>query len=120
MSYFYVFMTIALTVFGQLAIKWQILKIGAMPPELVGKIIFISKLMVNPWIASALTSAFLASIFWMAAMTKFQLSQAYPFMSLNFVITLLLSGWLLGEPISLQKIAGVFFICVGTVVAVRG
>ena len=31
MSYFYIFMTIALTVYGQIAIKWQVLKVGAMP-----------------------------------------------------------------------------------------
>ena len=53
-------------------------------------------------------------------MTKFDLSYAYPFMSLTFVIVLLLSGWLLSEPLSVPKVLGVALIVVGTVVAARG
>ncbi|WVV48790.1 EamA family transporter [Pseudomonas sp. NA13] len=56
----------------------------------------------------------------MAAMTKFDLSHAYPFMSLNFVIVLLLSGWILSEPMTFQKALGVGLIILGTVVAARG
>jgi drug/metabolite transporter (DMT)-like permease len=53
-------------------------------------------------------------------MTRFELSHAYPFMSLNFVIVLLLSGWLLSEPLTPQRLAGVALIMAGTVVAARG
>jgi len=53
-------------------------------------------------------------------MTKFDLSHAYPFMSLNFVVVLLLSGWLLSEPFTFQKAFGVGLIVLGTVVAARG
>ena len=50
-------------------------------------------------------------------MTKFDLSHAYPFMSLNFVVVLLLTGWLLSEPVTLQKTLGITLIVLGTVVA---
>lgn len=53
-------------------------------------------------------------------MTKFDLSHAYPFMSLNFVVVLLLSSWILNEPMSFQKILGVVLIGLGTLVAARG
>jgi len=43
-------------------------------------------------------------------MTKFDISHAYPFMSLNFGIVLVLRSWLLKEPITLQKLAGVSLI----------
>jgi uncharacterized membrane protein len=56
----------------------------------------------------------------MAAMTKFDLSHAYPFMSLNFVLVLVLSAWLLSEPVTLQKILGIALIVAGTMVASRG
>jgi uncharacterized membrane protein len=48
------------------------------------------------------------------------LSHAYPFMSMNFVFVLLLSGWLLNEPITFQKVFGVALIVLGTVVASSG
>ena len=53
-------------------------------------------------------------------MTKFELSHAYPFTSLNFVIVLLLSGLILGEPITQSKMTGVILIVLGTMVIARG
>ncbi len=120
MSYFYIFMTILLTVFGQITIKWQVLKVGSLPEDTTAKIIFMLHLLLNPWIISALAAAFLASFFWMAAMTKLQLSHAYPFMGLTFVLVLLASGLFFHEPISTLKVLGVALIVLGLVVASQG
>jgi multidrug transporter EmrE-like cation transporter len=120
MSYLYIVLTIALTVFGQIAIKMQVLQAGALPDTPHGKLVFLVRLLLNPWIISAFAAAFLASLSWMAAMTKFQMSYAYPFMSLNFVIVLLLGAWVFNEPLSLTRIAGVALICIGTIIAAQG
>lgn len=120
MNYLYIAITIALTVFGQIAIKMQVAQAGALPVSGGGKLAFLVSLLLNPWIIAAFAAAFLASVSWMGAMTKFQLSHAYPFMSLNFVIVLGLSAWLFHEPMSATRIAGVALICIGTVVAARG
>lgn len=120
MSYFYIFMTIALTVFGQIVIKWQVLKVGSLPESTPEKIGFLLHLLLNPWIVSALAAAFLASFFWMAAMTKLQLSHAYPFMGLTFVIILLASGFFFHEPITTLKVVGVALIVLGLAVASQG
>jgi multidrug transporter EmrE-like cation transporter len=120
MSYFYIFMTIALTVYGQIAIKWQVMKAGALPEPLPEKVAFLWQLLFNPWIISALLAAFLASVFWMAAMTKLQLSHAYPFMGLTFVIVLLASGFFFQEPITALKVVGVALIFLGLVVSSQG
>ncbi|UTY60753.1 EamA family transporter [Massilia sp. erpn] len=93
---------------------------GALPTDPAGKLEFLLRLLLNPWIISAFAAAFLASVTWMGAMTKFQLSHAYPFMSLNFVIVLLLSAWLFHEPLSMTRIIGVSLICLGTVIAAQG
>ena len=120
MSYFYIFLTIMLTVYGQIAIKMQVLQAGALPADHQEKLQFLIRLLLNPWIISAFAAAFLASIAWMGAMTKFQLSHAYPFMSLNFVIVLALSAWLFHEPMSITRMVGVTLICIGTIVAAQG
>jgi multidrug transporter EmrE-like cation transporter len=120
MNYLYIALTIALTVYGQIAIKMQVAQAGAMPDAGGDKLLFLIRLLLNPWVISAFAAAFLASISWMGAMTKFQLSHAYPFMSLNFVIVLLLGAWLFNEPMSITRIVGVSLICIGTVVAAQG
>lgn len=118
-DYLYVFATIGLTVYGQLVLKWRIGQYGPLPTEVFEKLRFLLSLLLDPAIFSGFAAAFLASLTWMAAMTKFDLSHAYPFMSLNFVVVLLLSGLLLGEPITLQKVCGVSFIVLGTIIVAR-
>ncbi len=119
-DYIYIFSTIAFTVYGQLILKWRITDYGSLPSGLIEKLKFLISLLFDPIIFSGFAAAFLASLAWMAAMTKFELSHAYPFMSLNFVVVLLLSGWFLSEPVTHQKAIGVGLIVLGTVVAARG
>lgn len=118
-NYLYIFATIGFTVYGQLILKWRIGKFGPLPAETLDKLKFLVTLLLDPAIFSGFLAAFAASLAWMAAMTKFDLSHAYPFMSLNFVVVLLLSGWLLNEPITMQKVLGIGLIVLGTVVAAR-
>jgi multidrug transporter EmrE-like cation transporter len=56
----------------------------------------------------------------MAAMTKFELSYAYPFMSLAFALVLLSSALLFHETVNTAKIVGIFLIMAGIVIASRG
>jgi uncharacterized membrane protein len=120
LDYLYILATIGFTVYGQLIIKWRIVQFGPLPTELVGKFKFLLGLLWDPAIFSGFAAAFVASLAWMAAVAKFDLSHAYPFMSLNFVVVLLLSGWLLSEPMTMQKAFGVGLIVLGTVIAARG
>jgi drug/metabolite transporter (DMT)-like permease len=119
LDYIYIIATVAFTAYGQIILKWRIAKFGAMPAEAAAKLRFLLAMFLDPIILSGFVAAFLAALAWMAAMTKFDLSEAYPFTSLNFVIVLLLSAWLLSEPLSANKIWGVLFIIVGTFLATR-
>lgn len=119
-DYLYIVATIGLTVYGQLILKWRIAKLGPLPEDLFEKLKFLISLFADPAIFSSYAAAFLASLAWMAAMTKFELSHAYAFMSLNFVGVLLLSGWLLSEPITFLRVLGVGLIVLGTMVAGGG
>jgi multidrug transporter EmrE-like cation transporter len=119
-DYLYIAATIGFTVYGQLILKWRVGFYGQMPIEAIEKLKFVFSVLFDPWVLSGLTAAFLASLAWIAAMTKFELSHAYPFMSLNFVVVLLLSGWLLSEPMTFLRGFGVVLIVLGTMVAARG
>jgi multidrug transporter EmrE-like cation transporter len=120
MSYVYVLTTILLTVYGHLIIKWQVLGAGAFPETPGEKAWFLAKLLTNPWVLSALTALLLAALAWMAAMTKLDLSHAYPFTSLAFVLVLLASAVLFHEPVTGPKIAGIALICLGIAVGSQG
>ena len=120
MSYLYVAGTILLTVYGQLVIKWQVAGAGPLPGSALGKVEFLARLLMNPWIASALAAALAAALLWMAAMTRLELSHAYPFMSLAFVLVMVGSAWFFHEPLTLPRLAGLALICAGIVIGSQG
>jgi drug/metabolite transporter (DMT)-like permease len=119
MGFLYIALTILFTVYGQLVIKWQVDLAGAFPADTAERVLHILRLLLNPWVISSFAAAFIASLFWMAAMTQFDLSFAYPFMSLSYVLAMVLSFVLLHEPVTVNKIAGTLVIVIGLVIITR-
>jgi len=120
MKYIYIIGTIFFTVYGQLVIKWQMGKAAPLPDVLIDKLLFLLSMLMNAWIISAFLSAFMAALCWMAAMTRFDLSFAYPFMSLSFVFVLIFSVILYHEPINIPKIIGIMCIMLGILISSQG
>lgn len=120
MSYAYVACTVLLTVYGQLVIKWQVLEAGALPEAAGDKLWFLARLLVNPWIVSALAAALAAALTWMAAMTRLELSHAYTFMSAVFVLVPLGSVLLFQEAVTAPKVIGLALIVAGIIVGSHG
>lgn len=119
MSYVYVAATVLLTVYGQLVVKWQVAE-AARHGAPADRAAFLLGLITNPWILSALAAAFGAALCWMLAMVKLDLSHAYPFVSLSFVLVLFFSAGLFGEPLSLAKVSGVALIVAGVALGSQG
>ena len=120
LDYFYILGTIAFTVYGQLILKWRVGFYGSLPVIFFEKCRFVFNVLLDPWVFSGLLAAFIASLCWIAAMTKFELTHAYPFMSLNFVFVFLLGGLFLSEPITLSRGLGIGLIVLGTMVVALG
>ncbi|MCK5831148.1 MAG: EamA family transporter [Methylococcales bacterium] len=119
-GYFYIFSTIAFTVYGQLILKWRVAQYGELPPLLSEKLFYILKLFLDPFLISGLASAFIASLFWIMAMTKFEISYAYPFMSLAFVFVMIFSVVVFNESLNANKMIGLALIVLGIIVTSRG
>ncbi|MBS0593602.1 MAG: EamA family transporter [Proteobacteria bacterium] len=120
MGHLFIALTLLFTVYGQLVLKWQMGNAGALPDGAADKLLFLLRQFLNPWILSGFVSAFVASMAWMAAMTRFDLGYAYPFMSLAFVIVMLFGIAFLGEALSLRKAAGTLLVMAGLVIIARG
>jgi drug/metabolite transporter (DMT)-like permease len=99
-----------------LIVRWRVGEAGHFPATTSERVTFLLRLVIDPWVISALLGAFVAALSWMAALTKFELSRAYPFMALSFVLVLLLSGFFFDEPVTVAKVAGVALITAGLVV----
>ena len=96
-DYGFIAATVAFTVLGQLILKWRMDQLGPLPTGFGSGLWHLLRLLLDPAVVASFAAAFAASLTWMAALTRFELSYAYPFMSLNFVVVLLLSVMVLGE-----------------------
>jgi len=122
MGYLYIFLTILFTVYGQVILKWRIsnLNWSLTTTEGMGQmIVSYVKFLFDPLIFSGFVSAFIASIFWMLAMTKFELTYAYPFMSLSPALVFVIGILVLGETFTMGKILGLLLIMIGILVTVK-
>jgi drug/metabolite transporter (DMT)-like permease len=116
----YIAATILFTVYSQLVLRWQAARLGAAPDGFVAKLQFVLPLFLNGWVLSALVATFLAGMSWMLAMTRFQLSYAFPFASLSYIFIMFAAFVLFREPASAAKVVGTLLVFAGLVVIARG
>ena len=77
-------------------------------------------MLLNPYIIISLAFALLAGVTWMVAMTKFEISYAYPFTLLGLILVTIFSILFFNESINLFKIIGIIIICFGVVIISKG
>jgi multidrug transporter EmrE-like cation transporter len=112
-------LTVILTVYGQLVFKWRVDDAGDFPSGGGERLDYLLRLFLDPWVISVFLSALLASVTWALALTRFELSFAYPFMALSFVLVLAFGAAFLSESVTVAKVAGVTLIVLGLIVASR-
>ena len=114
LNHFYIFLTIAFAVSSQLIIKWQMKNIALEDTmNIYDKFIFAFSMLFNPYILLSIILTLLSGLSWIIAMTKFDISYAYPFTALGFVFILFFSHILFNETISIYKYVGVSLIVLG-------
>lgn len=119
-AYLFVAVTVGLTVYGQMIIKWQTGKAGMFPDHARERLSHLGNFLINPWVISSLLAAFVAALAWIAALSRIDLSSAYPFVAASFVLVLALSAIVFGESMTLPKVAGALLIVLGLIVASQG
>jgi drug/metabolite transporter (DMT)-like permease len=77
------------------------------------------ELLAVPPLWYALAAYGLSVIVWLVGLSRVPVSQAYPLLSLGYVINIGLAWWLLGEVPNVQRVAGIGVILVGVVLVAR-
>jgi len=100
--------------------RWQVAAAGQLPDDISGKIRFIVALLLNPWVVTSIVATFFAGVSWMLAMTRFEVSYAFPFVSLNYVLILAASVLLFNESFTVTKFVGSLIVIIGIIVIAKG
>jgi len=110
---------ICMSVTGELLLKHGMNQMGVLslnPGTLLPSLV---RTFSSPFILLGFAAVFGGSIFWLAVISRVQLSYAYPLLSLGYVIVVISSWAFLNEQLSLQRVAGVLVICLGVFVVSR-
>jgi multidrug transporter EmrE-like cation transporter len=70
----------------------------------------------NPLVLLGLAMYFASAVIWLLILARVEVSLAYPFVGLGFVITMLLGWWIHGDTLSLMRVGGTVLIAVGVAV----
>jgi len=121
-DHLYIFLSILFAVGSQLIIKWKMssFSIEGIGNSIFEKFFFAISMLLNPYIMLSILLTLLSGLSWMIAMTKFDISYAYPYTALGFVFILFFSYILFHEPLNTYKIFGILLIVSGILVSSKG
>jgi multidrug transporter EmrE-like cation transporter len=74
----------------------------------------------NHWVIGGLSLYALSAVVWLLVLARVQLSYAYPFVGIGFIITMLMGWWVLGDAMSVQRVGGTLLIATGIALVARG
>jgi len=114
-----ILLTVVFTVIGQLLVKQGMLEVGRSPTQVAMLPQFIRQTLTNLKVLLGLTGAVAAALSWIVAVSRSDLSFAYPFMGLAIVLVLALSRALFGETVPITRWPGVGIVCIGIFIAAR-
>lgn len=74
----------------------------------------------NVAVLSGLLVYFGAALLWLLVLSKVEVSVAYPFVALGFVLTAVMGHLLFGEVLTSGRVVGILLVCAGVWVLARG
>ena len=114
-NYFsFIVFTVIFNAAAQLLIKKGVLVIGSETFNLKFFVLNIDKIIFNPFIVLGLICMIFSMISHIISLSKFELSYAFPFISITYVIVFLGSFYLFNENLSILRIFGLILIILGT------
>lgn len=98
---------------AQLLIRKGMLQIGVVNPDNIAK--FIMPMITNLWLWGAMICYGVSILLWMSVLSKCEVSFAYPFLSVGYVVAAIAGYYFFGESLTPMRILGIAVICVGIV-----
>ncbi len=110
---------VLLSVTGELFLKHGMNRVGLLSLQMADLLPGLWRTFTTPAILAGFGLVFAGSIFWLAVISRVELSWAYPMLSLGYVIGVIASWLILGEQFSIYRLAGVLVVCSGVLIIAR-
>lgn len=111
---------VLLNAIAQLALKAGVRDLGPIGLSMDQVVPTSLRLMGEPYLWTGLTLYAVSVVVWILALSRVDVSIAYPMLSLGYVLNAFAAYWLFGEVLTPMRLAGIGIIIVGVYVLTRG
>lgn len=111
----FILFTVLTNAVAQLMLKQGMTVMGPLSFAGVNPLVKVLQIVFSPWIFLGLCTFVISMASHLFVLSKVELSFAYPFLSLAYVAVAVFAYFVFREDLNAWRIAGIAFICVGTV-----
>jgi multidrug transporter EmrE-like cation transporter len=74
---------------------------------------------ISPWVVGGLGLYFLGALVWLFVLARVEVSVAYPFVGLGFILTMIMGKFVMGDDITVTRMVGTLLVAAGVVLIAR-
>jgi drug/metabolite transporter (DMT)-like permease len=111
----FILFTVMTNAAAQLMLKHGMMVLGPLTFAGVNPLLKVLQIVFSPWVFAGLLMFVISMASHLYVLSKVELSFAYPFLSLAYVAVAVFAYFIFREDLNAWRIAGIAFICVGTV-----
>lgn len=111
----FILFTVLTNAAAQIMLKQGMMSLGPLTFTADTFIQRVFQIIFNPWVFIGLTTFVISMASHLFVLSKVDLSFAYPFLSLAYVIVAVIAWMVFKEELGIYKIAGIALICAGTI-----
>lgn len=111
MNILLILISVLLNCAAQICIRKGMLIVGEV--NMTGILGSLGAMITNVWLWTAMICYAVSILMWMAVLSKVEVSFAYPFLSIGYVVAALVGYCCFGESLTLTRIMGIIVICLG-------
>lgn len=104
---------------AQLLLKAGTNAVGPVALDARGLAAAAPRLALEPHILGGLVCYAISVVVWILALSRTEVSVAYPMLSIGYIVNALAAWYLFAEPLTPTRIAGIVVICIGVVLITR-
>ncbi|MBP0614279.1 EamA family transporter [Jiella mangrovi] len=111
----FILFTVLTNAAAQVMLKYGMMQLGALSFAGVNPILKILQIVFSPWVFLGLCTFVISMASHLFVLSKVDLSFAYPFLSLAYVVVAIFAYFLFKEEVNAMRIIGIALICGGTI-----
>jgi len=115
-----ILISVSLNAIAQLCLKKGMTVVGQFQFSAGNIVSVMPRVVFNPFIALGMVCYVLSIALWLAVLSRVEVSFAYPFLSVGYVLVACFGYFVFGENLSLNRVIGIVIICVGMFFLSRG